>query len=189
MASFFVWMAWWCRAVLMHRTRWSFLESLPQPLPKGKGFGAALTGIFLGETKRRRDKESKRRRDKETKSQRDGETERRGVKESKRRRDEESAQRLFDGFEQGLNRVCSMVVQWSFNGRSMVVQWSFNGCSMVVQWLVLFSWKAWQKTGYLALMSVRVRFCTRLSCIFLTFSSRCHQVGEEKSRCGVERCQ
>ena len=72
-------------------------ESLPQPLPKGKGFGAALTGIFFWESKKQRGKE--------TKSQRDGETERRGVKESKRRRDEESAQRLFDGFEQGLNRV------------------------------------------------------------------------------------
>ena len=70
----------------MHRTQGSFLESLPQPLPKGKGFGAAFTGIFLG-------------------SQRDKEAKRRKVKESKRRRDEESAQRLFDGFEQGLNRV------------------------------------------------------------------------------------
>ena len=112
MASFFVWMAWWCRAVLMHRTRWSFLGSLPQPLPKGKGFGAALTGIFFWESKRQRVKE--------TKGQRDKESKRRGVKESKRRRDEESAQRLFDGFEQGLNRVCSMVVQWLFNGCSMV---------------------------------------------------------------------
>ena len=120
MASFFVWMAWWCRAVLIHRTRWSFLESLPQPLPKGKGFGAALTGIFFWKSKKQRGKETKSQRDGETGSQRDGETERRGVKESKRRRDEESAQRLFDGFEQGLNRVCSMVVQWSFNGRSMV---------------------------------------------------------------------
>ena len=131
MASFFVWMAWWCRAVLMHRTRWSFLGSLPQPLPKGKGFGAALTGIFFWESKKQRDKETKRRRDGETERRRDKETERREVKESKRRRDEESAQRLFDGFEQGLNRVCSMVVQWLFNGRSMVVQWSFNGRSMV----------------------------------------------------------
>ena len=162
MASFFVWMAWWCRAVLMHRTQGSFWESLPQPLPKGKGFGAALTGIFFGETKRRRDKESKRRRVKET--------ERRGVKESKRRRDEESAQRLFDGFEQGLNRVCSMVVQWLFNGRSMVVQWSFNG------WCC-FSWKAWQifATAWqifaTAWQKIRMpcaeerqgRFCTRLS--------------------------
>ena len=26
------------------------------------------------------------------------------------------ARRLFDGFEQSLNRVCSMVVQWLFNG-------------------------------------------------------------------------
>ena len=154
MASFFVWMAWWCRAVLMHRTRWSFLESLPQPLPKGKGFGAALTGIFFWESKKQRGKETKRRRVKETerrgsketgrqrgkeaKRRRDEETERRRDGESKRRGDEESAQRLFDGFEQGLNRVCSMVVQWSFNGRSMVVQWSFNGRSMVVQWLVLF---------------------------------------------------
>ena len=138
MASFFVWMAWWCRAVLMHRTRWFFLESLPQPLPKGKGFGAALTGIFFGESKKQRGKETKRRRVKETERRGVKETERRGVKESKRRRDEESAQRLFDGFEQGLNRVCSMVVQWLFNGRSMVVQWLFNGRSMVVQWLVLF---------------------------------------------------
>ena len=112
MASFFVWMAWWCRAVLMHRTRWSFLESLPQPLPKGKGFGAALTGLFFWESKRQRDEETKSQRDKETESQRD--------EESKRRRDEESAQRLFDGFEQGLNRVCSMVVQLLFNGCSMV---------------------------------------------------------------------
>ena len=95
MASFFVWMARSCRAVLMHRTRWSFLESLPQPLPKGKGFGAALTGIFFWESKKQRGKE--------TKSQRDGEM------KSRRR-----------GCLMGLNRVCSMVVQWSFNGRSMV---------------------------------------------------------------------
>ena len=101
MASFFVWMAWWCRAVLMHRTRWSFLESLPQPLPKGKGFGAALTGIFFWETKRQRDKESKRRGVKESKRQR--------VKETKRRR---VARRLFDGFEQGLFNGWSMVGQW-----------------------------------------------------------------------------
>ena len=33
------------------------------------------------------------------------------------------ARRLFDGFEQGLDRVCSMVVQWLFNDCSMVVQW------------------------------------------------------------------
>ena len=66
------------------------------------------------------DEETKRQRVKETERRGDKETERRGVKESKRRRDEESAQRLFDGFEQGLNRVCSMVVQWLFNGRSMV---------------------------------------------------------------------
>ena len=182
MASFFVWMAWWCRAVLIHRTRWSFLESLPQPLPKGKGFGAALTGIFFGESKKQRGKE--------TKSQRDEETKRQRVKESKRRRDEESAQRLFDGFEQGLNRVCSMVVQWSFNGCSMVVQWLFNGlfngCSMVG---VVFLGRRGKKSGCLVRRCVRVRFCTRLSCIFLTFSSRCHQVGEEKGRCGVERCQ
>ena len=177
MASFFVWMAWWCRAVLMHRTRWSFLGSLPQPLPKGKGFGAALTGIFFWESKRQRVKE--------TKGQRDKESKRRGVKESKRRRDEESAQRLFDGFEQGL-----------FNGRSMVVQWLFNG------WCC-FSWKAWQifATAWqifaTAWQKIRMpcaeerqgRFCTRLSCFFLAFSSRCHQLGEEKGRCGVERCQ
>ena len=28
----------------------------------------------------------------------------------------------------GLNRVCSMVVQWLFNGCSMIVQWLANGC-------------------------------------------------------------
>ena len=164
MASFFVWMAWWCRAVLIHRTRWSFLESLPQPLPKGKGFGAALTGIFFWESKKQRGKETKSQRDEETKSQRDEETKRQRVKESKRRRDEESAQRLFDGFEQGLNRVCSMVG-------------------------VVFLGRRGKKSGCLVRRCVRVRFCTRLSCIFLTFSSRCHQVGEEKGRCGVERCQ
>ena len=109
MASFFVWMAWWCRAVLMHRTRWSFLESLPQPLPKGKGFGAALTGIFFWESKKQRGKE--------TKSQRDGETERRGVKESKRRRDKEMKSQRD---EESLNRGWSMVGQWLVNGRSMV---------------------------------------------------------------------
>ena len=81
MASFFVWMAWWCRAVLMHRTRWSFLESKRQRVK---------------ETKRQRDEETKRRRDGETGSQRD--------EEMKSRR---------GGC---LNRVCSMVVQWSFNG-------------------------------------------------------------------------
>ena len=128
MASFFVWMARSCRAVLMHRTRWSFLG---------------------------------RRRDKETKRQRDEKTKRRRVKETERRRE----------FEQGLNRGWSMVGQWLVNG-----------------WCC-FSWKAWQKTGCLVRRFVRVRFCTRLSCIFLTFSSRCHQVGEEKGRCGVERCQ
>ena len=70
--------------MLMHRTRWSFLESLPQPLPKGKGFGAALTGIFFGETKSQRDGETERQRDEETKSQRDGETESQRVKETER---------------------------------------------------------------------------------------------------------
>ena len=58
------------------------MESLPQPLPKGKGFGAALTGIFFWESKKQRDEESKRRRDGETKRRRDG--------ESKRRRDGET---------------------------------------------------------------------------------------------------
>ena len=53
-------------------------RSLPQPLPKGKGFDAAM---------------------------RNGRA----------------------GFEQGLNRVCSTLVQWLFNGCSMVVQWLFNG--------------------------------------------------------------
>ena len=165
MASFFVWMAWWCHAVLMHRTRWSFLGSLPQPLPKGKGFGAALTGIFFWESKRRKDKESK------------------------RRRDEESAQRLFDGFEQGLNRVCSMVVQWLFNGRSMVGVVFPGRRGKFLPRHGKFSPRRGKKSGCLALMSVGGRFCTRLSCIFLAFSSRCHQLGEEKSRCGVERCQ
>ena len=153
MASFFVWMAWWCRAVLMHRTRWSFLESLPLPLPKGKGFGAALTGIFFWESKKQRDEESKRRRDGESKSQRDGEM------KSRRR-----------GCLMGLNRVCSMVVQWLFNGRSMVGQWLVNG------WCC-FSWKAWQifATAWqifaTAWQKIRMpcaeerqgRFCTRLS--------------------------
>ena len=154
MASFFVWMAWWCRAVLMHRTRWSFLESLPQPLPKGKGFGAALTGIFFWESKKQRDEESKRRRDGESKSQRDGEM------KSRRR-----------GCLMGLNRVCSMVGQWLVNG-----------------WCC-FSWKAWQKNRMPCAEERQGRFCTRLSCFFLAFSSRCHQLGEEKGRCGVERCQ
>ena len=120
----------------MHRTRWSFWESLPQPLPKGKGFGAALTGIFFWESKKQRGKE--------TGSQRDKESKRRRVKESKRRRDGESkSQRDGEmksrrrGCLMGLNRVCSMVVQWLFNGCSMVVQWLFNG------WCC-FSWKAWQ---------------------------------------------
>ena len=157
MASFFVWMAWWCRAVLMHRTRWSFLESLPQPLPKGKGFGAALTGIFFWESKKQRGKE--------TKSQRDGEM------KSRRR-----------GCLMGLNRVCSMVVQWSFNGRSMVGV-VFPGRRGK------FLPRRGKKSGCLVRRSVRGRFYTRLSCFFLAFSSRCHQLGEEKGRCGVERCQ
>ena len=173
MASFFVWRAWWCRVVLMHRTRWSFLESLPQPLPKGKGFGAALPGIFFGETKRRRDEESKRRRVKETKRQRD--------KESKSQRDGEMKRRR-GGCLMGLHRDCSIVVQWLFNGRSMVGV-VFPGRRGK------FLPRRGKKSGCLALMSVGGRFCTRLSCIFLTFSSRCHQVGEEKGRCGVERCQ
>ena len=84
------------------------------------------------------------------------------VKESKRRRDEESAQRLFDGFEQGLNRVCSMVVQWSFNGRSMVVQWLFNGCSMVGVVFTgrrgKFSPRRGKKSGCLVRRSDRVDF-------------------------------
>ena len=85
------------------------------------GADAPHTVVFLGvkESKRQRDEEMKSQRDKESKRRRDGET--------GSQRDEESAQRLFDGFEQGLNRVCSMVVQWLFNGRSMVVQWLFNG--------------------------------------------------------------
>ena len=111
---------------------------------------------------------------KETKRQRD--------EESKRRRDEESAQRLFDGFEQGLNRVCSMVVQWSFNGRSMVGV-VFPGRRGK------FLPRRGKKSGCLVRRSVRGRFYTRLSCFFLAFSSRCHQLGEEKGRCGVERCQ
>ena len=75
-----------------------------------------------------------------------------------------------------------MVVQWLFNGRSMVGV-VFPGRRGK------FSPRRGKKSGCLALMSVGGRFCTRLSCIFLTFSSRCHQVGEEKGRCGVERCQ
>ena len=155
MASFFVWMAWWCRAVLMHRTRWSFLGSLPQPLPKGKGFGAALTGIFFWESKRQRDKESKRRRDGETKRRRDGETERRGVKETERRgvketgsqRGKESKRRRVKETErrgvkeskrrrdeESAQRLFDGFEQGLFNGCSMVVQWLFNGRSMVVQW-------------------------------------------------------
>ena len=43
----------------------------------------------------------------------------------------ESARRLFDGFEQGLNRVWTGFAQCLFNGCSMAVQWLFNGCSMV----------------------------------------------------------
>ena len=58
---------------------------LPQPLPKGKGFVAALMHhhVFWGETKRQRDKESKRQRVKETKSQRDKERKRGSVGERK----------------------------------------------------------------------------------------------------------
>ena len=86
-----------------------------------------------------------------------------------------------------------MVGQWLFNGCSMLVQWLFNGCSMVG--VVFpgrrgkFSPRRGKKSGCLVRRSDRGRFYTRLSCIFLTFSSRCHQVGEEKGRCGVERCQ
>ena len=50
-------------------------RGLPQPLPKGKGFVAALmhrTWGSFGETKRQRDKESKSQRDKETKRGRVG---------------------------------------------------------------------------------------------------------------------
>ena len=47
------------------------MGSLPQPLPKGKGFGAALTGIFFWESKRQRDEETKRRRVKETERRRE----------------------------------------------------------------------------------------------------------------------
>ena len=46
------------------------------------------------------------------------------------------ARRLFDGFEQGLNRVCSMVVQWLFNGCSMVVQWLAKDCHHLLWALV-----------------------------------------------------
>ena len=134
-------------------------------------------------------KETKRRRVKETERRGVKETERRGVKESKRRRDEESAQRLFDGFEQGLNRVCSMVVQWSFNGCSMVGVVFPGRRGKFLPRHGKFSPRRGKKSGCLALMSVGGRFCTRLSCIFLTFSSGCHQVGEEKGRSGVERCQ
>ena len=87
MASFLVWMAWWCRAVLMHRTRWSFLETQRDKKSKRQR---------VKETKSQRDEETKSQRDEETKSQRDGETERRGVKESKRRREFE--QGLFNGW-------------------------------------------------------------------------------------------
>ena len=63
-------------------------RSLPQPLPKGKGFFAAQTlrtrWSFWGvkETKKQRDKETKRQRDEERKRQRDKETKRQRVKEA-----------------------------------------------------------------------------------------------------------
>ena len=77
------------------RDKESKRRGLPQPLPKGKGFVAALMhrtwGAFLEskrqrvkETKRQRDKESKRQRDKETKSQRDKESMSQRVKGSLR---------------------------------------------------------------------------------------------------------
>ena len=60
-------------------------RSLPQPLPKGKGFVAALMhrtwGAFL---------ESKSQKDEETKSQRDKETKRQRDKERKSGREEEA---------------------------------------------------------------------------------------------------
>ena len=68
-------------------------RGLPQPLPKGKGFVAALMhrtwGAFVGDkkSKSQKVKKSKRQRVKETKSQRDKETKRLRDKESKRQRD------------------------------------------------------------------------------------------------------
>ena len=67
------------------RVKESKRRGLPQPLPKGKGFVAALMHRTWGafwESKRQRDKESKSQRDKESKSQK--------VKKSKRQRDKES---------------------------------------------------------------------------------------------------
>ena len=68
-------------------------RSLPQPLPKGKGFGAALMHRTQGDLGSQRDKETKRQRVKEAKRQRGGETKRQRVKETERRRDEETGRR------------------------------------------------------------------------------------------------
>ena len=69
-------------------------RSLPQPLPKGKGFVAALMhrtwGLFgsqrVKETKGQKDKKSKSQKVKETKSQREKEAKGQRVKESKSQR-------------------------------------------------------------------------------------------------------
>ena len=77
------------------RDKESKRRGLPQPLPKGKGFVAALMhrtwGAFLGvkKTKSQKDKETKRQkvkrqRDKETKSQRDKESKGRCAKVQRR---------------------------------------------------------------------------------------------------------
>ena len=46
------------------------------------------------------------------------------------------ARRLFDGFEQGLDRAWTGFEQGLFNGCSLVVQWLFNGCHHLLWSLV-----------------------------------------------------
>ena len=73
----------------IHKLYTDYAWSLPQPLPKGKGFVAALMhrtwGSFYGvkESKSQRDEEPKRQREEESKRLRDKETKRGRVGERK----------------------------------------------------------------------------------------------------------
>ena len=111
------------------RVKESKRRGLPQPLPKGKGFVAALMHRTWGpllesksqrveESKSRRVKESKRQRVKETKSQRDKESKSRRVKETKRQRVKESKSRgLPQPLPKGKGFVAALMHRtWFFGG-------------------------------------------------------------------------
>ena len=79
--------------------------------------------------------------------------------------------RVWTGFEQGLNGFCSMLVQWLFNACSMAVQWLFNGWRKVVtmRCVLRFLLRAWMRTLLL--------FMFRLPWVFLVVEKRVYLGG------------